>query len=168
MPEWKLTRFQNAVYLLSLKKRVEFEGGSSMYIDQFIHSIGTCFSLVPKSYTNKSSWHVQVVLTRKQERKKKNSMWSWKQTHIQRLPVMSPWHYVFGSGQFDLPITQMYHLNLLQFVCLGFNCSWRKAGGGTGVHLKDTKVNINSIFKRKLPPRLDGREGGQSHVEQNR
>lgn len=138
----------------------EFEGGSSMYIDQFIHSIGTCFSLVPKSYTNKSCDMSKLFWPENRKERKKNSMWSWKQTHIQRLPAMTPWHYVFGSGQFDLPTTQMYHLNLLQFVCLGFNRSWRKVGGGTGVHLKRYKSEHKQYFKRKLPPRLDGKEGG--------
>lgn len=35
-----------------------------------------------------------------------------------------------------------------------------------GVHLKYTKINANSIFKRKLPPQI--LRLFQSHVEQNR
>lgn len=161
MPEWKLARFQNAVYLLRLKKWVESLKVvlQCILISLFIQS-GRVF-LLSQSLTQTSHCDMSKLFwPENSKERKKPSMRSWKQTHIQRLPAMTPWHYVFGSGQFDLPITQMYHLNLLQFVYLGFNCSWRKVGGGTGVHLKDTKVNINSIFKRKLPPRLDERERG--------
>lgn len=53
VPNWESqVSLQTAEFKKTSRK---FEGGSSMYIDQFIHSIGTCFSLVPKSYTNKSS-----------------------------------------------------------------------------------------------------------------
>lgn len=47
----------------------------------------------------------------------------------------------------------MYHLNLLKFFPLNFIVPGGK-GRRVGVHLKCTKINANSTFKRTLPPQL--------------
>lgn len=130
----------------------ELEGSSSSCIDQFIHSVRTCFSVVPKSYTKKSLWDVQIVLTRKQERKKNQYVDHGNKHTFKDCSPQWRGHYTVHWGQFeksnrpsDLPIvSQMYHLN--SFVPLRFHCTWRKAGEGT---FKGTKINAKQYFQEK-------------------
>lgn len=105
----------------------------------------------------------------KQEKKEiKTSMWSWKQTHIQRPLAMTArtlhngWFACWSQFHFanypsrspkDFPNVPLESFKgfFLDLIVPGGK---GREGGGGGVHLKCTKINANSIFKRKLPATL--------------
>lgn len=160
--------------VLCEKMSQEMGGSAYSYYDQFIHIVRTRFTVVPKSYTKKSLWDVQLVLTRKQEEKENKNQYLIMKTDTFK-----------GCEDTTSFLTVSWCLRPIFFICQSYIRSHKDVppvfkkdnflvpgdgvvvGGWGVVTFKIYKNKCkNSIFKRKRPPQLV--RGFRSHVEQNR